>query len=334
MFEFLQIRILQPEMSLFLILVPILIALFSVHVHARRKFQYSQGYGATVKSLSRLTSSRSDLVLGICLIVASVTLVLALMRPQLLLDRLVPVYEKQDLILILDRSVSMQARDVPPSRFTRAINEIRSFLNDKPQSIDRVGLVGFAGTAVVLSHLTRDLETLFFFLDWLVDEENIYYGTNVSGALDTALEIARNDSSVTPKTFLLLSDGDDESMELIDYLNQLDDAGIRVHTIGIGSDRSVPIPIAGDGGEGYLLDEDGNQLTTLFDESTMRQVASMTGGSFFRSETGHDLADALNSVIRKEQTQLGWENSVDFMDLYVPLLTISSLAVLLLLVKA
>ena len=228
----------------------------------------------------------------------------------------------------------MQARDVTPSRFNRAINEIRGFLGTKPQSIDRVGLVGFAGTAVVLSHLTRDIETLFFFLDWLLEEQNIYYGTNVSGALDTALEIARTDSSATPKTFLLLSDGDDESMELIDFLNRLDDEGIRVHTIGIGSDRAVPIPLAGEGGEAYLQDEEGNQLTTLFDESTLRQVASMTGGSFFRSETGHDLADALKSVIQKEQTQVGWERSVDFIDLYIPLLTISSLATLLLIVKA
>jgi Ca-activated chloride channel family protein len=321
-------------MSLLLLAVPVILVFFSIYVLARRRFQYSEGYTSTMRSISSLTSNRSDLILGMTLVVASVSLVLALMRPQLHIDRLEPLYEKQDLILILDRSVSMQARDVPPSRFSRAINEIRSFLNNKPQSIDRVGLVGFAGTALVLSHLTRDFETLYFFLDWIAEDQNIYYGTNVSGALDTALEIARNDSTPSPKTFLLLSDGDDESTELIEFLNQLNDEGIRVHTIGIGTNQSVPIPMANEEGEGFLQDEEGNQLTTLFDESTLRQVASMTNGSFFRSETGHDLANALNNVIQKEQTQVGWERSVDFMDLYVPLLVVSSFATLVLIVKA
>jgi Ca-activated chloride channel family protein len=260
--------------------------------------------------------------------------VLALLRPQLSIEKLIPEYEKQDLILILDRSISMQARDVPPSRFSRAIREIKSFLVNKPDAINRVGLIGFSGTSVILSHLTSDLETLFFFLDWIGEDDDIYYGTNVAGAIGSAMDMVSKDEAQSKKTFLLVSDGDDESTELIDYLNQLNEADIRVHTIGIGTDLAVPIPLAyQDGTAEYLMDEEGNQITTQFNESTLRQVASMTHGSFFRSSTGHELADSLNEVVRQEQKQTGWKRTVEHMDLYSPLLFFAFFAILYLFIR-
>jgi Ca-activated chloride channel family protein len=334
MLDSFQFRVLNPEMSAGLLLVPLLAWFYYLNLRAKRCFRIQAGYSVTVKKLSRFSSGKEDWLLLVCLIVASSCLMLSLMRPQFYVEKEEPEYEKQDLVLILDRSLSMQARDVTPSRFSRAIREIKGFLANKPDIVDRVGLVGFAGTAVVLSHLTRDLETLFFFLDWISEDAEPYYGTNISGAIASALEMAQDDDSPGGDIFLLLSDGDDESTGLPDYLDRLKDAGIRVHTIGIGSSESVPIPLAGTGEDTmYLQGEDGNQLTTRFDESTLRKVASMTHGSFFRSETGHDLAGALKEVVQQEQKQVGWKSSVDFVDLYVPLLIATCISTFFLFIK-
>jgi Ca-activated chloride channel homolog len=267
-------------------------------------------------------------------------IVLAVMRPQLFIDRMVPEYERQDLVLVLDRSASMHARDVPPSRFTRAIQEIKSFLAEKPAEIDRVSLVGFAGTAITLSHLTRDLDTLFFFLDWIGEDPRVYFGTDMTEALTNALELVNKDDALnqqaeaTQKIFLILSDGDDQSEKLAGLLDQLQRKQIRVHSIGIGSDTAVPIPVAQeDGVTQYLLDEEGEQLTTQFDETTLRMVADMTGGRYFRSTTGHELADFIGEIVRQEKRQIGLKRSEDYMELHIPLLLLACVASLFLLVK-
>jgi Ca-activated chloride channel homolog len=334
MFEFPAFKILQPGMAIIFLIVPLLGIFCWLHLRGKKKFRLQEDYGLSLMSISRFTTGRRDSLVLFLTIIVSVFLVLALLRPQLHVERLVPAYEKQDLILILDRSASMQARDVPPSRFIRAIREIKSFVLDKPDIVDRIGLIGFAGTSVVLSHLTSDLETLFFFLDWISEDPDIYYGTNVAGAIGSALEMARKDESGTKKTFLLVSDGDDESTELADFLSELNDAGIKVHTIGIGTEQPVPIPVSYENGMvEYLLDEEGNQLTTRFEESTMRQVAAMTRGSFFRSTTGHEVSASLNQVVKQEQKQTGWKRTEDYIDIYTPLLLLTCVAMFFLFIR-
>src|SRR2546421_619639 len=79
----------------------------------------------------------------------------------------VPAYERQDIVFVLDRSASMRAHDVAPSRFLRATAELRNFLRYKPDTIDRIGLVGFADASVVLSYLTGNIDSVAFYLDWI-----------------------------------------------------------------------------------------------------------------------------------------------------------------------
>jgi len=153
--------------------------------------------------------------------------------------------------------------------------------------------------------------------------------------LGNALEITRKDDQLTRKYFVLLSDGDDHSNELEIMLDELQRENISVHTIGIGSENSVPIPLArGDEDIQYIENEEGEQIMTLFNEATLRQIASRTNGSFFRSITGHELADVMKQIVDKERRQVGWEQSVDYHDVYVPLLFLSLIATLVLLLKS
>ncbi len=321
MLDLATVKFIEPNMAPWFVILPMVIGLACLHIYRKNKFRDEAGYGISLRRLSSFTTKGSDKFAVVTIAFVTVLLVFSLLRPQLRIEQITPEYEKQDLILILDRSVSMQATDVSPSRFNRAIREIKSFLLSKPDAIDRVGLIGFAGTSVVLSHLTSDLDALFFFLDWISEDQDVYFGTNFSGAISSALEMVGRDESESNKTFLLLSDGDDESTELFEYLNQLNDAAIKVHTIGIGSSEAVPIPLfsGGDMAE-FLTDDEGNQLFTRFNESTMRQVAAMTNGTFFRSETGHDLSESLNRIVTGDLELIGYQRSVDYQDIYVPLL--------------
>src|SRR5258708_30977404 len=120
-----------------------------------------------------------------------------------------PEFGREGLVSVRAGSAGRRAHDGAPSRFSRATEEIRTFLKNKPESIDRVGLVGFAGSSLILSYLTRDLDAVAFYLDWIEHDPQTFLGTDIGAALKSALELARKDDRQTRKIFVLLSDGAD-----------------------------------------------------------------------------------------------------------------------------
>jgi len=260
-------------------------------------------------------------------VLAAAATVFALMRPQRLVADRVPDYERQDLIVMLDRSVSMHARDILPSRFSRATRELRNLLRQKPEGIDRIGLVGFADSAVVLSYLTGDVESLLFYLDWLDAESPVLFGTNIGAALKGAMDVAKKDDRPTRKRFLLVSDGEDYGTELKAALATLRAEGYRVDCVGIGSEHAVPIPLtSSDAEDAYLRDDAGRRVTTTFEEATLVRVAATTGGRYARSTTGAELARAMAGVVRGDRRILGWRSATEYRDLYPVGLAVAAIA--------
>ncbi len=228
---------------------------------------------------------------------------------------------------MLDRSASMRAHDISPSRFSRATLEIQNFLKHKPEGIDRVGLVGFAGSSLILWYLTRDLDTVSFYLDWIEHDPQTLLGTDIGAALKNAREVARKDDRPSRKLFLLVSDGEDYGGELTRQMAVFRSEGYRVHCIGIGSGDSVPIPIVDpEGKEVYLRDDNGQVVRTRFEEATLRQIAAGTGGRYMRSTTGGELARALNEVVSGERTIRGWRTTTEYRDLYPAALAVAAVA--------
>ncbi len=259
---------------------------------------------------------------------AAGALIFALVRPQAQLTTTLPQFEREDLVIMLDRSASMRAHDVAPSRFSRATGEIRDFLKNKPENIDRVGLVGFAGTSVILSYLTRDLDTVAFYLDWIESDPQTLLGTNIGAALKNALEIAKKDDRKTRKIFVLLSDGEDYGGEVSRELAVYRQEGHHINSIGIGSDNDVPVPeIQPDGKELPLRDEAGRIVRTKFEEGTLRDLASASGGRYVRSRTGGDLTEALQQIEQGERRLVGWRTTTEFRDLYPWALGAAALAI-------
>jgi len=320
-------RVLRPDLIGWWLAVPIVVALWALHVAymraVRRRSPVADRFGALSR---RSTSVRSTLV-PIFAVIAVAGLVFALMRPQALLAQRVPDYERQDVIFVLDRSASMRAHDVEPSRFLRATLEIRNVLREKPDAIDRVGLVGFADASVVLSYLTGDMDSVLFYLDWIDQDPSVFFGTNIGAALKSAREVAQKDERATRKLVLLVSDGEDYGADLQNALSAFRTEGRRVHCIGIGSEGDVPIPLRQpDGQEAFLRDDAGRQVTTKFDESTLRQIAATTGGRYVRSTTGRELARAIADIVKGERTLVGWRTSTEYHDLYPAGLAVAGVA--------
>lgn len=316
----------HPDEVRWLLLVPMIVAAWVLYVHAKTRARRRVA-PAPLASVSRLSRWRHDLVtLGTALL-ATVALVAALMGPQRLAERRTPEYARLDLIVVLDRSASMRATDVGPSRFARALAELRALILDKPEAVDRVALVGFSGTAVVLSYLTRDVDSLLFYLEWLGDETELYYGTDLGTALIAAHQVAAADRQRSRKVVLVISDGDDQGDRLPAALARLNGDRIPVYAVGIGSDRPMRIPVvSASGPPRYLEDEEGQPLVARFGETTLREIAAATGGRYVRSTTGVELARAIRALARAERRVVGWKRTEQPVDLSRVALAVAALA--------
>ena len=321
-------RFLRPELATWWQVLPILLAALTIRVLYLQRQRRLTPVAPRFRRLSRRSTwKRETAVVGLAAL-AGGALVFALVRPQAPLTTRTPQYEREDLIIMLDRSASMRAHDVAPSRFSRATQEIRTFLKDKPENIDRVGLVGFAGSSLILSYLTRDLDTVAFYLDWIEHDPQNLMGTNIGAALRNALEVARKDDRRTRKIFVLLSDGEDYGGELTRQLAVYRQEGHHINSIGIGSDDEVPVPeMLPDGREAALRDENGRIVRTRFEETTLRDLATATGGRYLRSRTGGDLAKALHEIEAGERRLVGYRTTTEYRDLFPGALAVAAAAV-------
>jgi Ca-activated chloride channel family protein len=320
-------RLLRPDLISWSLAVPILVALWALgvgYVHAVRR---RAPIAARFARLSRRSTPARSAAVLVCGVIACAGLVFALVRPQALFAAREPDYERQDVVFVLDRSASMRAHDVAPSRFLRATAEIRNFLRNKPDTVDRVGLVAFADASVVLSYLTSDIDSVMFYLDWIDEDPTPQLGTNIGAALRSAREVAKKDERPTRKLFLLVSDGEDYGTELADALATFREENRRVHCIGIGSDTEVPTPLRqADGREVWLRDDAGRVVTTKFEESTLRRIAATTGGRYIRSTTGGELARAVGDIVKGERKLVGWRTSTEYRDTYRAGLAVAGVA--------
>jgi Ca-activated chloride channel family protein len=310
-------RLLRPELTSWWLLLPGLVACWALRYQYVRRARRRNRAEPRHRGLSRRSTAVRDLAALASGLVAAAALVFALARPQMLLAARTPELERQDLIIMLDRSASMRAHDVTPSRFSRATLEIRNFLRNKPEAIERVGLVGFADASLILSYLTRDVDNVAFYLDWIDRDPQTLLGTDIGAAMKSAAEVARKDPRQSQKLFLLVSDGEDYGDELNKQLAIFRGAGYRIHCIGIGSDREVPVPVVQpDGREASLLDEQGRVVKTRFSETTLRRIADATGGRYVRSTSGVELARAIEDIVKGERKVIGWRTTTEYRDLY------------------
>lgn len=310
-------RLLQPEQGIWLLVIPAIVifwlAYFLYKRHGRRREEVQPRF----QRLSRRSHLGRDTLVLVLASAAAGLLVAALMRPQVVTERYVVEFERQDLVVVLDRSVSMRARDVNPSRAERALTELKNFLQRKPETIDRVGLVGFANAPLILSYLTRDVDALLFYLDWMAEDPTIFYGTDIGAALTSGLEVVARDTQSTRKIFLVISDGEDQGTTLDAAVATARKQKIQIHAIGVGSAGEVPLPVSQSGQrEVFLRDDEGRLVTTQFDETSLRAIAAATGGRYMRSQSGSELVSALNAIERGGRRQVGSSMTNEYRDVY------------------
>ncbi|MDP7061673.1 MAG: VWA domain-containing protein [Planctomycetota bacterium] len=191
-----------------------------------------------------------------------------------------------DLLVCLDVSRSMLARDVAPDRLNRAHLEVQELV--ATLGADRIGLILFAGEAQRAAPLTADHASFLALLDLASPLSLRQGGTNLAAALQQARQLLEA-APGTQKNVLLITDGEDRSGQALSEAEQCRADGIMVYALGIGTEQGSKITLSdANGREFFLRDKDGQDVITKLDSGGLVQIAAATEANtiLLDSETG------------------------------------------------
>lgn len=264
--------------------------------------QYSST--AIAREAARATRSRWLGLLPIARVLSAALAVLALARPQISHAESRIQASGVDVLLGVDVSSSMEALDMqldghPTSRLEAVKRVVAEFIQARPN--DRIGLVAFAGGPYLVSPLTLDHDWLLRNLERL-ETGLVEDGTAIGSALASGADRLSDDADAETdsRVLVLLTDGVNNAGEIQPSLaaDAAAAMGVRVYTVGVGSEGEAQIPVRDENGRVRMVTAD-----VEVDEETLRDIADTTGGAFFRATDTETLAQVYAEIDRMEPTE-------------------------------
>lgn len=273
------------------------------------RYQFNQKLPVAVTKRELQTSPLTIIRLlpDVLLILVLTLLVISLARPQRTNEKVEQWTEGIDIMIALDISQSMLIEDFTPNRLEAAKEVARNFISGRIQ--DRIGLVVFAGDAFSLSPLTTDYDLLKSYLNDINFEMIESKGT----AIGSAMAVVTNrmgESEAKSKVCILLSDGDNTagSIDPVTAAELASAYGIKIYTIAVGKEGLVP------------FDKDffgnPNMIQSQIDETTLRKLAAIGGGEFFRATDNQALSQVFARIDQYEKAEIKETRFKDTSDYY------------------
>lgn len=229
-------------------------------------------------------------------VAALALLIVALARPQSSSTNKKSNIEGIDIVMAMDVSGSMLARDLKPDRLTAAKEVASEFVEGRPG--DRMGLVIFSGESFTQVPLTTDHGVM---LNMLAEMKNglIDDGTAIGDGLATAISRLK-DSDAISKVIILLTDGMNNSGSVDPYTaaEMAKLFGIRVYTIGVGSYGTAPYPVQTPFGTQI------QQMKVEIDEKLLQNIANSTDGKYFRATSTQKLDEVYQEIDKLERSKI------------------------------
>lgn len=299
----------RPEYLYAIAAVPLI---FIVRWLWRKRFNQKLPVALTQKDLHASPATLVRLVPEFLLIIVLSLLLMALARPQKTNEKVEQWTEGIDIMLAIDISQSMQIADFTPNRLDAAKQVAIEFIGGRIQ--DRIGLVVFSGDAFSLAPLTSDYDLLKSYISEIDFSMIENRGTAIGSAIGVVTNRMR-ESDTNSKVCILLSDGDNTAGN-IDPITAAELAsayGIKIYTIVVGKEGMVP----------YGKDFFGrpNMIENTVDETTMRKIAEIGGGEFFRVTDNRALEQVFDRIDQYEKAEIRETRFKDTADYYYTYLT-------------
>lgn len=301
-----------PAAAIFVAGLLAIAAMIYYHVRRKRFKSATITYSdiRIVRRAARSSRQRYRFLLTALRVLAVALFVVAFARPRSGTEYKEVTSEGVDIMLALDVSSSMQAEDFKPhNRLYVAKEEMKKFINNRLN--DRLGLVVFARYSYTQCPLTTDYGVLLGFVDQ-IDFGVVEDGTAIGMAIANAVNRLRESESES-KMIVLLTDGDNNAGE-IDPLTAANLAAaldIKIYTIGAGKPGNAMYPYQDPiFGKRYVYQP------TRIDEKTLKEIASITGGKYFRARSGKELEEIYSIIDRMEKTEVKVAAHIQYRELF------------------
>ncbi len=285
----------NPELLLLLLFVPAL----SVWYWYRLKSKESDVRYSTLQPFAEVRSTNRERLRHLPFLLRMIVLslvIIALARPQSTSKGENVYSEGIDIVLAIDISGSMLAEDFQPNRIEAAKNVAQDFISGRTN--DRIGLVIFSGESFTQCPLTVDYTVLKSLIKPL-KSGMIEDGTAIGLGLANSVNRLK-DSKAKSKVIILLTDGVNNRGEIdpITAAQIAQSFGIRVYTVGVGTIGEAPYPVPTAFGTRYQM------MPTDVDEKTLREIAQMTDGKYFRATDNRKLKSIYQEIDQLEKTRI------------------------------
>jgi len=299
------------ENSLFLYFILAIPLLLSLRWLLNLKFRQKLPIALTKSELKWHPVSLLRFIPNILQALILAMILAALARPQRSNEKVERWSEGIDIMLVVDISQSMQIEDFKPNRLESAKEVAQNFISGRFQ--DRIGLVVFSGEAYSLSPLTADYELLSSYIQGISFDLIEVSGTAIGSALAVATNRMR-DSKAQSKVLILLSDGDNNAGNLdpITSAKLAHAYGIKIYSIAIGKEGRVPF------GKDFFGRP--NYVENVLNESTLREVARIGEGQFYRVSNNKALEEVFARINKYEKSEIKetrYKDTTDFYPIYL-----------------
>ena len=277
--------------------------------HTQKQFSNS-------KALKKLSPDRSFFKSWLKVFVLSLaiaSLCLALVNPKIGTKIETITRAGVDIVFALDVSKSMLAEDIAPNRIEKSKQLVTQIINSLGG--DRIGIIGYAGSAFPQVPITTDFSATKLFLNSMDTEMVSSQGTAITEAIKMA-ETYYNDEDQVNKVLFILSDGEDHEGNIAAIVNEAANLGIRIFTIGVGTVQGGPIPIKRNGIlQYYKRDSNNEQVITRLNSETLIEIANKANGKYIDGTNTKDVVEAVTAILNgMNQKEFEAKQFTDFKD--------------------
>jgi len=306
-----------------LIIIPILVLIFLFNLYWKRRKQKEFGDLKLVKKLTPEKSVFKSTLKITVFLLALACLILGLVNPKLGTKVETVKREGIDIVFAIDVSKSMLAEDLAPNRLEKSKQIVSQIINQLGS--DRIGIVAYAGSAFPVLPITTDYSVAKMFLQSMNPGMVSSQGTS----LDEAIQLSStyfNPDSKTSKLVIMISDGEDHSEGIEDATEEANKNGLKIITIGVGTEKGGPIPLKRNGVvESFQRDQNDQIVVTKLNETTLKEIAKNTKGGYVNGNNTKEVIDyvkhALDNIEKSEfetkqfanyQSQFQWLLGIAF----------------------
>jgi Ca-activated chloride channel family protein len=250
-----------------------------------------------LKRLSPDQSLFKSVLKFITLSLGFICLIIALVNPKIGTSLQTVKREGVDIVFAIDVSKSMLAEDIAPNRLEKAKQLTTQIINNLVS--DRVGIIAYAAKAVPQLPITTDYSAAKMFLQNMNTDMLSSQGT----AIDEAIQLSRsyyNDEEQTNRVLVIISDGEDHNNLSLDVAEAAAKEGIKIFTIGVGTEKGGPIPIKRNGiVMSYKKDQNDATVITKLNKKTLSEIADEANGTYVDGKNTSDVIETVGEILNK-----------------------------------